>query len=124
MRQKIVTLFTWIVVFFTAFQGMIPNLPIGNEATVTLISAITMFLVSSLTIWKQTLSKEINTEAIVPTLAVAIVATLGGLNELLGVFHFSEVVSQWLRFAITFITMGLNLVSKMLYPTAETKSIL
>lgn len=119
-----VTVFTWAVVFLTAFQGMIPTLPVTNAAVVTLISAIVMFLVSSLTVWKQTLSKEIKTEAILPTIAVAIVATLGGLNDFLQVFHFSDIVAQWLRFSITFITMGLNLISKMLYPTSETKSLL
>lgn len=124
VRTSLVMIFTWVVVFLTAFQGMIPTLPITNAGTITLISAITMFLVSSLTVWKQTLSKEINNEAILPTIAVAIIATLGGLNDLLGVLHFSEIVGQWMRFTITFITMGLNLISKMLYPTPETKSLL
>jgi hypothetical protein len=124
MKQKIVILFTWLVVFFTAFQGMIPTLPLTNEGTITLISAITMFLVSGLTVWKQALSKEINSEAILPTIVVASVATLGGLNELLDIFYLSDIVGQWLRFAITFITMGLNLISKLLYPTVETRSLL
>lgn len=123
-RTNVVTIFTAIVIFLTGFQGMIPTLPIKNAEAITLISAITMFLVSSLTVWKQTLSKEINNDAVLPTLAVAVIATLGGLNDLLGVFHFSDIVSQWLRFTITFITMGLNLISKMLYPTAETRSLL
>lgn len=124
MRSKIVNLLTIAVAFVTIFQGIVPSLPLQNAATLTVISSIAMFLASTLTIWKQRLSAEIDNKALWPTIIVAMIATFGGLNDLMGVFHFSAIAGQWIRFTITFITMSLNLVSKVFYPTEETKSIL
>lgn len=121
-RSKITTLFTLLVVFLTAFQGLIPTLPISNVSVIAAISAITMFLVSGLTTWKQFLSNEIDNAALKPTIIVAIIATIGGLNELFNVVHFSAVADQWVRFTITLITMFLNVASKILWPTTETKT--
>lgn len=121
-RSKITTLFTLLVVFLTAFQGLIPTLPISNVSVIATISAITMFLVSGLTTWKQFLSNEIDNAALKPTIIVAIIATIGGLNELFNVVHFSAVADQWVRFTITLITMFLNVASKILWPTTETKT--
>lgn len=81
-----------------------------------------MFLVSGLTTWKQFLSNEIDNAALKPTIIVAIIATIGGLNELFNVVHFSAVADQWVRFTITLITMFLNVASKILWPTTETKT--
>ena len=121
-RSKITTLFTLLVVLLTAFQGLIPTLPISNVSVIATISAITMFLVSGITTWKQFLSNEIDNAALKPTIIVAIIATIGGLNELFNVVHFSAVADQWVRFAITLITMFLNVASKILWPTTETKT--
>lgn len=121
-RSKITTLFTLLVVFLTAFQGLIPTLPISNVSVIATISAITMFLVSGLTTWKQFLSNEIDNAALKPTIIVAIIATIGGLNELFNVVHFSAIADQWVRFTITLITMFLNVASKILWPTTETKT--
>lgn len=123
-RNKIVTLLTLVTALVTAFQGVIPALPITNTSTITLISASAVFAALLLTVWKQYLSKEIANDALMPTLFVAIIASMGGLNEWLNALHFSEAVSQWLRFGITFATLALNMVSKVLWPTAETKSLL
>lgn len=122
MKSKITNLFTLLVVMLTAFQAVIPTMPISNAVTITVVGAITMFLVSSLTAWKQYLSVEIDNKALAPTIVIAIIATIGALNDLFNVVHLSASAGQWVRFAITFITMGLNVASKLLWPTVETKS--
>jgi len=121
-KSKVTTLFTLLVVFLTAFQGLIPTIPTNDAAVLSVVSAVTMFLVSGLTAWKQFLSNEIDNKAVNPTILVAILATVGGLNELFDVVHISALADQWVRFGITLITMFLNVASKILWPTAETKS--
>lgn len=118
-KAKLTNIFTLLVIMFTTFQGLIPALPIPD---VTLISAVTLFAVTALTAWKQFVSVEIDDKALYPTLVIAIVATLGGLNDLFGVIKFSEVTGQWIRFSVTFLIAFLNLASKLLWPTEETKS--
>lgn len=122
LKSKIVNLIMVAVIILTAFQGIIPAMPLTNANTVTLISAITMFLVSGLTIWKQYFSDEIKNAAATPTIVIAILATIGSLNELFTVVHIGEITSQWIRFALTFITMALNIASKLMYPTFNTRS--
>lgn len=123
-KSKITNIFTLLVLLGTAFQGLIPTIPLSNATTLTILSAITLFLVSGLTAWKQALSVEIRNHSLKPTIIVAIVATLGGLNDLFNVIPLSETANQWIRFVITLITLFLNLASKVLWPTAETKSTL
>lgn len=122
MKQKLVGVFTVAVIFLTTFQAVIPAIPLKDPAIVTLISAITLYLVTALTVWKQNLSHQIDDAAKWPTIIVGIVATIGGLNDLVGLVPVSEVIGQWLRFGITFIVMFLNLLSKILWPTPETHS--
>lgn len=113
-----------IITILTAFQGFIPSIPSINEHTITLISAITLYLVSTLTLWRQTISNEIGNAATTATWIVVIIASIGGLNDILNIVHFSETVDQWVRFGITFTTFVLNLISKLLWPTPDTKSII
>ena len=124
MKSKIINLFTVLVIVLTAVQGLIPAIPLANEVTITIVSSVVMFLASSLTVWKQTLSVEINNSAMGPTIFVAIIATIGGLNDVFGVIHISDAFGQWIRFGITAITMVLNMVSKIMWPTPETKSLI
>lgn len=121
-RKQITDLFTILVVILTTIQGLIPAMPLTNEHTITLVSAILIFLVSGITAWKQYLSSEIDTSALKPTLFIAIVATLGGLNDLFNVVPLNDVTAQWVRFGITALTAAINLASKVLFPTPATKS--
>lgn len=120
-RSTIAKLLTVVALLLVTFQGLIPAIPLQNT---TLISAVVMFLVTAVTAWKQYLSDEISNAGIRPTLFVAIIATLGGLNELFNVIHFSGTTGQWIRFAITFITAFINVASKILWPTSKTKSFI
>ena len=121
-KNKWVNIFTIFVLILTAFQGLIPTLPLSNAGSIAVISAVTMFLVSALTTWKQYLSIEIDNKSLWPTIIVAIIATVGSLNELFDVVHLSATAGQWVRFTITFVTMVLNLISKILWPTEQTTS--
>lgn len=117
--KKVVNILSVLAIVFTAIQGMIPTMPMPDT---TIVSAIVMFIVTGLTIWKQALSKEIDNNALIPTIIVAAIATIGGLNELLKVFHFTDVAGQWIRFVITSITAILNVLSKIIWPTPDTKT--
>lgn len=119
--KKTVNILSALAIVFTAVQGMIPAMPLHDS---TIISAVIMFLVSGTTLWKQALSKEIDNNALIPTIVMAVIATMGGINDLLNVFHFTPVAGQWIRFAVTAITGILNMMSKILWPTPETKSML
>lgn len=119
--KKVVNVLSILAVVFTAIQGMIPAMPLTDT---TAVSAIIMFLVSGTTIWKQALSKEIDSKALVPTIMLAIAASLGGVNELLKLIPFNEITGQWIRFGVTAATALLNILSKTIWPTPETKSII
>ncbi len=119
-KERIATLLLIMVTIITGFQGFIPSIPGVNQHTQTLLSAIALYLVSALTTWRQFISQEIANNAVKATLVVAIVATVGGLNDIFNIIHFSEVADQWIRFGITFITFMLNLLSKILWPTPIT----
>lgn len=119
--KKTVTILTILALVFTTIQGMIPSMPLSDS---TAVSAIVMFIVSGTTIWKQALSKEIDNSALIPTIMLAIAATLGGVNELLKLIPFSELTGQWIRFGITAVTALLNVLSKAIWPTPQTKSII
>lgn len=122
-KNQLANVFTLLVLVLTTFQGLIPTMPITNQASITLISAVTMFLVTGLTAWKQYLSGGIDNAAMTPTLIVALVATLGGLNDLFTVVPLAATTAQWIRFGVTLLTMFLNLLSKVLWPAPEVPSI-
>ena len=116
-NPKLLNLFTVLVMVFTLFQGLIPNLPISDT---TVISAVVMFLVSALTAWRQAFSQNISSASLWPTIIIAIIATLGGLNDLFNVVQIGEVAGQWIRFSITAITAILNLLSTILWPAKKS----
>jgi hypothetical protein len=118
-KNKLANVFTLLVLLLTTFQGLIPTMPITN---VTVISAVTMFLVTGLTAWKQYVSAEIDNASMQASFFMAMVATLGALLELFNVLPFNDTTAQWLRFGITLITAFINLASKILWPTEDTKS--
>jgi hypothetical protein len=123
--SKIVNLFTLLVAILTIFQGLLPSMSaMITAATMTVVSAILMFLVSALTTWKQTLSTEVDNKALIPTILVAVVATLGGLNDLFNLVPIGAVTGQWIRFIITSVTAVLNIASKIFWPTEQTKSLI
>lgn len=126
MREKVVNWLTGIVIGLTVLQSMVPQIVslVHNELFSTILSASIMFLVSALTNWKQALSCEIDNKALWPTRIVAAIAIVGAFNQWFEVIPFSPMVAQVLRLVITFTTMCLNLISKVKWPTSDTKSII
>jgi hypothetical protein len=118
-RKQLSDLFTVLVLILTTFQGIIPTMPIPSPSSVTLVSAVVMFLVTGLTAWKQYLSVDISNAAMTSMLVVAVIATLGGLNDLFSVIHFGSTAGQWIRFSVTAVTMILNVLSKTLWPAPQ-----
>lgn len=119
-KSNLAKIFTTIVVALTVFQGLIPTMPIADT---TLISAIVMLLVSSLTAWGQYLSVSVSNRSLKSTLVVAIIATLGALNEFFGVIPMSESTGQWVRFAITAVTAIMNMLSSTIWPPTAQEQI-
>ncbi len=117
-NSKLLNLFTMLVAIFTLFQGLIPSLPIPDT---TVVSAIVMFLVLALTAWRQAFSQIINNAALWPTIIIAAIATIGGLNDLFDVFSISDIAGQWIRFSITALTAVLNLLSTTFWPIKDKK---
>lgn len=114
-----------MVAVLTIIQGLLPSMgALIQAASMTIVSAIVMFLVSALTTWKQALSTEVQNKAVIPTIIVAVVATLGGLNDLFNVVPIGELTGQWIRFIITAATAVLNIASKIFWPTEQTKSLI
>lgn len=117
--RKYLALISMLVIIFTAFQGVIGLIPIKNELVISIISALVLFLVSTLTAWQQYLSKLTDNKALIPTLILCAIALVGGLNDVFNVIPMSEIANQWVRFGITFVTMCLNLTSNLLFPKDE-----
>ena len=122
-RSQLTRLITVLLTVITVVQGVIPNFPIDNVSTKALIESIFTFLVVGLTAWMQYLSVEIKNGAIWPTLAILFITILGGLNDFINIIPLSPVASQWVKLAISGISTIIALVSKMLWPTQESKII-
>lgn len=123
-KTKLTDIFTLLVIVLTTFQGLIPTLPVSDTSVITILSAIIMFLVASLTAWKQLLSVEIRNGGLWPTIILGLIATIGGLNDVLNVLTIGQLTGQWIRFGITASLMILNMISKILWPTPQTKSLI
>jgi hypothetical protein len=117
--KRILPLFTLLVIIATAFQGLIPTLPITDPTQIKVLSAVALFSVSALTLWKQFLSEDISNESLWPTMLVTLAATLGLVSDLTNTLPFTQHTAQWVRFGVTFVTMSINLASSTLYPQPD-----
>lgn len=113
-----------LVVVLTVFQGMLGTdmVPKMNTATLSIVSASVMFGVVVFTAIKQYLSEEIANKAVKRTLIILAIAIVGGANDFFQVINFGEIANQWIRFFITGIATILNVYSKQLFPTPDTKT--
>lgn len=126
MEQTVKTaaILTIIVTILTTIQGIFPMIPGVTEGVLTILSTIVMYVVGILTLWKQRISEEINNDATIPTWIVLAIAAVAGLNDIFDVVTLSAATDQWVRFGITAVLLILNMISKMQYPTSQTKSAL
>lgn len=124
-REAGVKLLTIAVAVLTLLQLYVPQMPLINKETAILVSAIFMYLATAFTAWKQYLSCDISTKkALHSTLLIAIIATIGGLNELVNNFgerfiQINSILGQWIRFSLTAIVAMLNFLSKEIFPSQE-----
>ena len=121
-RSNLVKFLTAVALILTTFQGLIPTIPISDVGTITTISAIVMFLVQGVTALKQYLSNSISNISLNPTLVILIVSVLASFIDLLDIVNLGAVTEQWIRFGITFVTLCLNLTSKILYPSESVQN--
>jgi hypothetical protein len=107
MKQKIINILLITSGILAVIQGFLPMMPIPKPDIVT-VSAILMFLVSTTTIWKETLLQIVDKTKMYSAISLAILATIGGINHLMDKVHIPDNVGQWIRFGITAVTAGLN----------------
>ena len=117
-KLRLASIFTTIVAILTSIQGAFLTSPPFTEQFIFTASAVITYVVMALTAWKQYLSPEISDAGIKTTLAVAIIATIAGIGDLLGVFNVSSSTSQWIKWGISVVVMVLNIFSKGLFPSS------
>lgn len=108
-------IYTFLAVGFAFLQTLF-----SGDVTMTIIF---LTLASVFTILKQRVSIEVNENAMIATYVLVALAVMGGLNDLLGVFHFGEVWDVRLRKIVAALIGLLNIASKNLFPTEEGKVI-
>lgn len=121
-NSSIVLILTIISAVLTVFQPLVPTLPGLSDLTLKITGASVMFLLQSVTLVKQYLSVEINNKSTQLTWAMVIVSILGFANEFVTVIPFSPFWSQLVIIVITVATGTLNLLSKIIWSTEETRS--
>ena len=96
-KLKLASLFTVIVTVLATAQGTFLTNPPFTENAIFVASTVITYLIMALTAWKQYLSPEISQAGIKVTLIAAIVATIAGVGDLVGIFKVSETTAQWSR---------------------------
>lgn len=118
---KLIALLGLVIPFV---QGLLPSFPGIGPHSLTLWSAILLWGLTAITIFRQWVSNQILDKAAVPTIIVGVISLIGGLNDVLDVIQFSEHTDQIIRFLLTVLVGLLGLVSKLLWPTDTTKQSL
>lgn len=124
-KKTVINWLNYTIGFLTALQGILPGLPPlssspeRNAYFLKIISAIIVFVVPVLTAWKQKASEYINDNALLLTFGAILLAIGGGLNDLFNGIDFSPVTQQWLRFAVTALSLLINFFSRKIVPSAK-----
>lgn len=118
---KLIALLGLIIPFV---QLLLPTFPGIGPHSLTLWSAILLWSLTAITLFRQWVSNQILDKAAVPTILVGVISLIGGFNDVLDVIKFSEHTDQIIRFSLTVLVGLLGLVSKLLWPTDTTKQSL
>lgn len=122
-NSRILRIISILVLMLTTFQFLIPEMPVTDTSKITIVSAVTMFLVTVLTYIKNWLSDAVAKSAQWATTIIVAIAVAGAVNEyLLPVIKFSSSTAQWIRFCITLLIALLNVLAKELFPNTPLKS--
>jgi len=123
-KETVLKWLTGIAVALGSIQLLVPTMPVQDPSTLKWVSAILLFLVAGVTIWKQYLSELISNSAAAVTWVIAALATAGAINELVDQIEIKNNLAQWIRFFVTAGTVVLNIYSKLWFPSEEQKEIL
>lgn len=115
-------LYTNITYILTGLQMMLPMFNF-NADTSAIVTGLLLTLIAGFTGLKQRVSIEIDKKAVIFTWILFLAVVAGGVNEVVGYFHFSDQVTDGLRKGIALLIMGLNYASKTFFPSYEGKVI-
>lgn len=119
-KLKWANLLTAIVAILAVLQTFLTTPPFPVEWVFTM-GAIVTYLTLALTTWKQYLSPDVSGSGVTVTIWIAVIATIGGLADLINIFHIPEQTSQYIRWGITVIVAILNVLSKQIFPSFMQK---
>lgn len=121
-KKNLTNLYGILALVFTMLQlSFATNSPIANVTTQALVSASFLFLVQFFTALKQKTSIEVNDQkAMIATWIVFAISVLAGISDVTNLIPWGVETAKWVRFSLTTVTMVLNAISKMVWPTSET----
>ncbi len=120
-KARWANILTALVTIATLAQGTFLTEPPFTQQMVFVISSILTYAIMTMTAFKQYLSPDVNSTGTKVTLWVIGIATIGGLSDLIGIFNLQPTVAQYIKLAISFLVMVLNVVSKQLFPSIDQK---
>ncbi len=109
-----------IVAMLAALQFFVNenNFP---AAVVAIAGPIIFYLVTTLTVWKQYLSPDVNNTGATVTIWFAVIASIAGIGDLIGdlsgAFHIPDKTAQYIRLGITIVVTLLNVFSNTIFPS-------
>lgn len=114
--EKMVRILVIIGAILAAIQTFlsINGIPGLDVKIVLSISGIVGVLSSINTAWYQIANTAVNTKLSFASIAVAIIATLGGLNEIFGYIPIAPEVAKWVTFSISMLMFIFQVLSKVL----------
>lgn len=121
LKTRWANILTAIVTTITIIQGSLLTNPPFTEHGIFVWGTIFTYLVMALTAWKQYLSPEVSKLGQNITFWVAAIATVAGLTDLVGLFHFNENIAQYVKLCISILVTIMNVVSKQLFPSIDQK---
>ena len=119
-KSKLANFFTALVAVIAVVQ-MRYTAPPYDIDTVFRMTTILTYLSLTFTVWKQYLSPEVNDVGQKVTFGIAIIATIGGLIDLVPAFKLPDTTSQTIKMIITSCVTVLNVLSKQLFPSQMQK---
>ncbi len=120
-EARLANIFTALVAVIAVIQGTFLTNPPLSDSTIYTWGAVFTYLAMGLTAWKQYLSPDVANKGVTVTIWVAIIASLAGLTDLLGIFHFNEHVAQTVKWGISLLVTILNVMSKQFFPSYDQK---
>lgn len=121
LKVRWANILTAIVAIITIVQGsLLANSPLTPEA-VSVVTIVLTYLAMALTAWKQYLSPEVSNKGQNTTIWVAIIATIAGLTDFVGVIHLNDKTADYIKWVLSIVVTVLNILSKQLFPSFDQK---